>query len=141
MQINANDHESYDISVHFDEAADFIESTLRKTNIMVHCLAGVSRSVSLVLGWFIKYRGMGYNQAYQLVKSRRRIIHPNEGFVQHLKRYEQKQREVRGSASPIHSRSPSPTYNKTGSHFQSNQIDYKPRTPSPTLKYRAEDMY
>ena len=62
---------------------------------MVHCLAGVSRSVSFVIAYFIKYQGMSYQQAYQLVKSKRRIIHPNDGFIQQLKAYEVKQKRSR----------------------------------------------
>jgi protein-tyrosine phosphatase len=55
---------------------------------MVHCLAGVSRSVSLVLAYLIKHRGMTYRDAYDLIKGRRRIIHPNDGFIEQLKRFE-----------------------------------------------------
>jgi hypothetical protein len=63
---------------------------LSHTNIMVHCLAGVSRSVSLVIAYFIKYRHMSYDEAYQLIKSKRKIIHPNDGFISQLKRYHEK---------------------------------------------------
>jgi hypothetical protein len=55
---------------------------------MVHCLAGVSRSVSLVLAYLVKHCGMAYRQAYDLVKARRKIIHPNDGFIEQLKRFE-----------------------------------------------------
>lgn len=55
---------------------------------MVHCLAGVSRSVSLVLAYLIKHRGMSYREAYELIKGRRKIIHPNDGFIEQLKRFE-----------------------------------------------------
>jgi protein-tyrosine phosphatase len=54
---------------------------------MVHCLAGVSRSVSLVLAFLIKHQGFSYNQAFDFVKSRRKIIHPNDGFIQQLKKF------------------------------------------------------
>jgi protein-tyrosine phosphatase len=37
-------------------------------------MAGVSRSVSLVLAYFIKNKGMTYDDAYKLVKSRRKIV-------------------------------------------------------------------
>jgi protein-tyrosine phosphatase len=58
---------------------------------MVHCLAGVSRSVSLVLSYFIKYRGYTYDEAFNLVKSKRRIIHPNDGFIAQLKTFASRQ--------------------------------------------------
>jgi protein-tyrosine phosphatase len=55
---------------------------------MIHCLAGVSRSVSLVLAFLIKHRGCTYLKAFDCVKSRRKIIHPNDGFIQQLKKFE-----------------------------------------------------
>lgn len=57
---------------------------------MVHCLAGVSRSVSLVLSYFIKHKSYTYEEAFNLVKSKRRIIYPNDGFISQLKAYEAK---------------------------------------------------
>lgn len=60
MHVPAEDHDGFDISAHLNRAADFIHNSLQNTNIMVHCLAGVSRSVSLVLAYLIKYRGMSY---------------------------------------------------------------------------------
>lgn len=41
---------------------------------MVHCLAGVSRSVCLVLAYFMKHKGLSYDEAYNLVKTRRSIV-------------------------------------------------------------------
>lgn len=61
------DHDSCDISVHFDDAADFIKEKIAKTNvkimfieILVHCIAGVSRSVSMVLAYLIREHNMTY---------------------------------------------------------------------------------
>lgn len=41
---------------------------------MVHCLAGVSRSVCLVLAYFIKCKGFSYEESYNLVKIKRSIV-------------------------------------------------------------------
>lgn len=51
-------------------------------------MAGISRSVALVLAFLIKKKGMKYDEAYSMVKSRRRIIHPNDGFIRQLRSYE-----------------------------------------------------
>lgn len=34
---------SYNISKHFDDAYEFIDSQLKDKNILVHCAAGISR--------------------------------------------------------------------------------------------------
>jgi len=60
---------------------------LQRTNIIVHCLAGVSRSVSLVIAYFIKHKRLSFAETYDLIKSRRRVIHPNDGFVKQLKKF------------------------------------------------------
>jgi atypical dual specificity phosphatase len=58
-------------------------------NVFVHCGAGVSRSVSVVIAYLIKYNNMKYDQAFNLIKSIRWFIKPNSGFVEQLKQYEQ----------------------------------------------------
>lgn len=61
--VPAVDSESCDLSADFDKAVDFIVDTLKKTNVLVHCLAGVSRSVSMVIAYFIREHGMDYPTA------------------------------------------------------------------------------
>ena len=46
----------------------------------MHCLAGVSRSVSLVIAYLIKHRNMNYDDAYFMIKSRRKIVTINNNF-------------------------------------------------------------
>lgn len=58
----------------FLQSINFIRDALESTSIMVHCLAGVSRSVCLVLAYFIKCRGFSYDEAYNLVKMKRSIV-------------------------------------------------------------------
>lgn len=57
-------------------------------------MAGISRSVTLVIAYLIKCHGLPYDTAYSMVKSRRKIvryyftqIHPNDGFIDQLKKY------------------------------------------------------
>lgn len=74
LYVPAEDHDAYDISKYFNQAVNYIHECLKKTNILVHCLAGVSRSVSLVLAYLIKHKQMTYEQAYQAVKCKRKIV-------------------------------------------------------------------
>lgn len=56
--------------------------------VLIHCAMGMSRSVSLVLAFYIVKRGMTYAQAYRWVKERRPSIAPNPAFVADLLRLE-----------------------------------------------------
>lgn len=87
--INVMDHSKQDILSHFDTSNEFIENALKvPTNkIYIHCVAGISRSASLVIAYVMKTRSMSYTEAFDLVQQKRRVIDPNEGFVRQLVLY------------------------------------------------------
>jgi protein-tyrosine phosphatase len=62
------------MSQFFPQSVDFIANALESTNVLVHCLAGVSRSVSLVIAYLIKCKNMTYDRAYQMLKAKRSIV-------------------------------------------------------------------
>ena len=57
---------------------------------MVYCRAGMSRSASLCIAYFMRHHNMTMDEAFQFVKEKRPIIHPNPGFVRQLKQFEAK---------------------------------------------------
>ena len=57
---------------------------------MVYCRAGMSRSATLCIAYFMRYHNMSMDEAFQFVKEKRPIIHPNPGFVRQLKQFEAK---------------------------------------------------
>lgn len=64
----------------------FIKQSLTsQKNILVHCNAGVSRSVSIVIGYLILEEHKTYEEAYNIVKAARCCMQPNIGFIQQLK--------------------------------------------------------
>lgn len=69
LQIPVWDKSDVDISVYFDEVADLIEQ-VRQTNgkVLVHCVAGVSRSATLCLAYLMKQK-MSLKTAFELVRS------------------------------------------------------------------------
>lgn len=72
LQIPILDKNDVNIRQYFDEVADLIEHTrLENGKVMVHCVAGVSRSASLCLAYLMKYMKMSLHNAYYLVKSLR----------------------------------------------------------------------
>jgi hypothetical protein len=83
------DTDSSDIASHFDEAARFIQDEIRSGGrVLVHCAAGISRSAPLVLAYLMRHRDYDLRKAFNLVKSVRRVVRPNNGFFQNLIDYE-----------------------------------------------------
>ena len=111
--------EHFDLEDYFDEATKFLHDSLSVTNTLVHCMAGISRSTTLLIAYLIRYRGMKSDDALNLVRSRRSIVNPNPGFWSQLKQYEKIlfQRRARGSGAQM------PAHNQ------------KPVTPSPSVPY------
>ena len=72
---------------YFPEAFRFIDQARKKGNVFVHCNAGVSRAASIVIGYLMRTEGIGYQEAYGIVKSVRASVRPNDGFRQQLMRY------------------------------------------------------
>jgi len=67
---------------------EFIEKTLSaKGVVLVHCNAGVSRSVTLVLAYLMKTEQWNTDQAYKHVKQCRPAAQPNAGFLQQLREW------------------------------------------------------
>jgi len=53
LYIPVVDHEACDISSFFKDSIEFIDSERRRTNVLVHCMAGVSRSITLIIAYLI----------------------------------------------------------------------------------------
>lgn len=53
--------------------------------ILVHCMAGISRSASVVIYYLMKLKGWTYDETFADVVKKRSVINPNEGFVATLK--------------------------------------------------------
>ncbi|KAM3130372.1 hypothetical protein pb186bvf_017575 [Paramecium bursaria] len=88
--IRADDADFVNLSKHFDEAFEFIDQNRKKTNVLVHCHAGVSRSATLLIAYMMQKYQITLNQAFQKVQRERRIINPNPGFMRQLKTLESK---------------------------------------------------
>ncbi|KAG5892429.1 hypothetical protein JTB14_003365 [Gonioctena quinquepunctata] len=86
--VNCLDIPETDITQVLRECVPYIEKAAKqRSNLLVHCNAGVSRSSSVVIGYLIMNKNYGYSQAYDIVKTVRSCIKPNVGFekqLQHL---------------------------------------------------------
>ncbi|XP_044726736.1 dual specificity protein phosphatase Mpk3 isoform X2 [Chrysoperla carnea] len=89
MQIPIADHWSQNLASHFPSAIEFIEEARsHNKGILVHCLAGVSRSVTITVAYLMYKCSLNLNDAFNLVRSRKSNIAPNFHFMEQLHNFE-----------------------------------------------------
>lgn len=77
------------ISNHFNDAFDFIKTSLNKDKkVLVYCGAGVSRAPTIVIAYLMKKYHLKYEEAFNHTKRKRACIDPNKNFIVQLKEYE-----------------------------------------------------
>ena len=59
-----------------------------KSNVLIHCYAGISRSGSILIGYLMKKNKISYDTAYNSVKKIYSKIFPNENFQKQLREFE-----------------------------------------------------
>eukprot|EP00439_Symbiodinium_sp_Y106_P080731 s663_g19.t1 len=82
--IGADDIEDCNISVHFQEIADFIEAGRKKGGVVIHCAAGVSRASTSCMAYMMIKEHWSLQAAHRRVHAVRSIIHSNSGFWRQL---------------------------------------------------------
>ena len=87
--VELSDAVESDIQKHFRECIQFLEEefTADRT-VYVHCAAGVSRSASVVISYFMWKNKMTLVEAVAAVKEKRPCIKPNNGFMIQLANFE-----------------------------------------------------
>ena len=88
--IELDDNEETNIFQYFHDSILFIENS---DKVFVHCFAGVSRSATLVIAYFMWKRKMSFKQSLQFV-NKYRSIGPNAGFRLQLIILEKKLKEA-----------------------------------------------
>ncbi|KAG5286727.1 hypothetical protein AALO_G00018110 [Alosa alosa] len=88
--IPAADLPTQNLTQHFKESIMFMhECRLKGEGCLVHCLAGVSRSVTLVVAYIMTVTGLGWQEALAGVRAARPCAGPNQGFQRQLQEFEQ----------------------------------------------------
>ncbi|NXS16504.1 DS13B phosphatase, partial [Mystacornis crossleyi] len=94
--VEAFDDPSFDLSIFFYDAANFIGKALNSSGgkVFVHCAMGVSRSATLVLAFLMIREHMTLVDALKTVSAHRNIC-PNSGFLSQLRDLDIKLNEER----------------------------------------------
>lgn len=96
-QIEVTDEETTNLTPHFRDSYEFIDSALFRNsidkkhqgNILVHCSQGVSRSVAFIIAYLMEKYNLNLNQALHAVKRKSPDAEPNPGFIEQLKLYKE----------------------------------------------------
>ncbi|KAJ7774470.1 hypothetical protein DFH07DRAFT_100311 [Mycena maculata] len=84
-QILLDDTEEADVLVHFIPAITFIQAELDKgRGVLVHCQAGMSRSVTIVAAYLMCTQNIDTQSALDIIRKARPNIEPNPGFLLQL---------------------------------------------------------
>ncbi len=88
-QIPVEDNHDVDMIQHLPDAFRFIEEAKAcGEKVLVHCHAGMSRSVTVILAYLMKYYSHTLESAHEFVKQVKSNISPNFSFMGQLLDYE-----------------------------------------------------
>ncbi|XP_063156092.1 dual specificity protein phosphatase 15 [Candoia aspera] len=88
LRIVLPDTPEANIRKHFKECIHFIHSSrLRGGSCLVHCLAGISRSTTIILAYLMAVTQLGWHEALEAVKAVRPVANPNLGFCRQLEEF------------------------------------------------------
>ena len=83
FEIDDDDHQN--IIQYFGECLKFIKG---KEKVLVHCMAGASRSATIVIAYLMWTNKWKFDKALDFVTTKRPIVCPNDGFQSQLKIFE-----------------------------------------------------
>ena len=97
LSLNLIDNEEQNIIHYFEITNHYIDNIISKNissdleenkqKILIHCICGVSRSVTILLAYIIKKYNYTPQYALKLVKKKRNIANPNSNFMKQLWTY------------------------------------------------------
>ncbi|XP_055312819.1 mucin-5AC [Sitodiplosis mosellana] len=88
--IMASDTPDQNLSQYFSVCNDFIHAArLRDGNVLIHCLAGMSRSVTVAVAYIMSVTQLSWKEALKVVRTGRSVANPNQGFQFQLQDFEE----------------------------------------------------
>ncbi|XP_039095854.1 dual specificity protein phosphatase 16 isoform X1 [Hyaena hyaena] len=144
LRVPVNDSFCEKILPWLDKSVDFIEKAKACNGcVLVHCLAGVSRSATIAIAYIMKRMDMSLDEAYRFVKEKRPTISPNFNFLGQLLDYEKKIRNQAGTSGPksklklLHLEKPSEPVAAASEGGRKGEPRLAPRAHPPTSEAAA----
>ncbi|XP_054712496.1 uncharacterized protein LOC129222089 [Uloborus diversus] len=89
LRIPVIDNYSEKLLPHFPKAFQFLDKVKESGgSVLIHCLAGISRSATVAIAYVMRSLSMNSDEAYRYVKAKRATISPNFNFLGQLLEYE-----------------------------------------------------
>ncbi|XP_013794919.1 dual specificity protein phosphatase 22-like [Limulus polyphemus] len=87
--IQASDSPHQNLSQFFPRSNDFIHNArISGGNVLVHCLVGMSRSVTVAAAYIMCVTSLDHRDAMKVVRGARNVANPNLGFQKQLQDFE-----------------------------------------------------
>ncbi|EDS45717.1 jnk stimulatory phosphatase [Culex quinquefasciatus] len=87
--VMAADTPDQNLSQYFSVCNDFIHAARLKGGcVLIHCLAGMSRSVTVAVAYIMSVTPLSWKEALKVVRTGRAIANPNLGFQNQLQEFE-----------------------------------------------------
>ncbi|KAM8740238.1 dual specificity protein phosphatase 16 [Acanthopagrus schlegelii] len=104
LRVPVNDSFCEKILPWLDRSVEFIEKAkASNARVLVHCLAGISRSATIAIAYIMKRMDMSLDEAYRFVKEKRPTISPNFNFLGQLLDFERKIKSPLGTEAKFKS--------------------------------------
>ncbi|KAK1757072.1 protein-tyrosine phosphatase-like protein [Echria macrotheca] len=88
-RLTLTDHESSSIKHCTNKACELIDAVLNSNGrVLVHCVAGISRSPTMIAAYLMKRLGMTLRESLTLLVEARAVVAPNPGFLRQLSEME-----------------------------------------------------
>ena len=85
LRVPVDDTSNQNIEQYFDETYNFIENCINENkNVLVHCHAGISRSSTILIAYFMRKNNWDLQKALDFLRSKRSIVNPNSDFIKAL---------------------------------------------------------
>nr|MBV6630746.1 dual specificity protein phosphatase family protein [Oceanococcus sp. HetDA_MAG_MS8] len=94
LELGLEDHLQQDLLADLPSLFEFIHQAQAadpQGHVLIHCEAGVSRSASLVIAWFMHSQRLSFWEAFRVVQTKRPQVLPNLGFATQLQSFEHSQ--------------------------------------------------
>lgn len=85
----ASDTPDQNLLQYFPVCNDFIHAArIRDGIVLIHCLAGMSRSVTVAVAYIMSVTNLSWKESLKVVRTGRSVANPNLGFRNQLQEFE-----------------------------------------------------